>query len=789
MANKNRPTPVVDITPSPRILRVLGDIPFLPWQCLAELVDNSIDAFLSEENAGDDEKEKKITIAWSNDGVGSNYRTVDISDNACGMTLGQLQNAVRAGYSSNDPINNLGLFGMGFNIATAKLGERTTICSTRKGDKNWVCLTIDFAKMHKAKSFEAPITYTPKDDPNESGTKICISHLKPGIGDMLITKENNIRKQLETIYTPLLNSNDIVINVKGKQLFPRNHCVWARSRYVMYNGDNIPARTEINRDLGESLFDLEKNRYLTENEAEAYTDISDDNPLPEHIVKRSKRLTGWLGIQRYADPNEYGIDFIRNGRKILISDKSLFLYENPTTGSKELQYPVELGGTIGGRIVGELNVDYLLPTYQKNDFDKTDSSWRQTISAICGDGPFLPKSRKGLGIDEANDSPLGILVSAYRRVDAGTKCLFAPNQSAKTWAKLFAQGKREYVEDEVWWKAAQEEDQKKITGGVRSTPVNDGGAPSDNIGDYLGTSAESTATTGVTESPKVAATFQPEEETTSWDSLLKHSEKVVQLSGKYGFGRTTPLSVSAYELNSGRIMNKGKEVPCLFKSEGAECTFVYNPSGDILSKYIVNPKSLLLVYLAEKIKARDNMNDLADVYSALVQSSMPEAKLDRATLQERALKTFDMLRDKLSDALKDKAVEVLQCVHESAGEVEETVNNILSDPTLLDNFQKKKAEGFDAITQVPLKTLIRLVDKFPELLFDGKVFSASYSTIALSDSKATERSRNESKDRVMSFLKDALRVAANSTYGQKDQKNELSRASLSIDFLMEELQG
>ena len=91
--------------------------------------------------------------------------------------------------------------------------------------------------------------------------------------------------------------------------------------------------------------------------------------MPDHIIERSKRLTGWLGIQRYADPNDFGIDFIRNGRKILVSDKSLFQYENPLTGQKELQYPLELGTSIGGRIVGELHVDYLLPTYQKNDFD------------------------------------------------------------------------------------------------------------------------------------------------------------------------------------------------------------------------------------------------------------------------------------------------------------------------------------------------------------------------------------------------------------------------------------
>jgi hypothetical protein len=39
----------------------------------------------------------------------------------------------------------------------------------------------------------------------------------------------------------------------------------------------------------------------------------------------------------------------------------------------------------------------------------------------------------------------------------------------------------------------------------------------------------------------------------------------------------------------------------------------------------------------------------------------------------------------------------------------------------------------------------------------------------------------------MAYLKDALRVISNSSYGQKDQKNELARASLSVDFLLKEL--
>ena len=141
----------LDITPSPRVLRMLGEIPFQTWQCIAELVDNSIDAFLSSSSL--EEREDKIAVTWSSDTVGATDRTIEISDNAGGMSIDQLQNAVRAGYTSNDPIGNLGLFGMGFNIATARLGEETTIMSTRSGDADWVGVKIDFQKLIDSKVF------------------------------------------------------------------------------------------------------------------------------------------------------------------------------------------------------------------------------------------------------------------------------------------------------------------------------------------------------------------------------------------------------------------------------------------------------------------------------------------------------------------------------------------------------------------------------------------------------------------------------------------------------------
>ena len=786
----------VDITPKPRILRTLGDIPFQTWQCLAELIDNSVDAFLVSEADVEEGKEQKIVVNWSNDSVGAADRTIEVSDNARGMSLEQLQNAVTAGYTSNDPINNLGLFGMGFNIATARLGEVTTVRSTRAGDAEWVELTINFAELIRAKHFLAPVRTFPKDNPEESGTKIIISQLKAGIADTMSAKESDVRKQLESIYTPLLTTKDIVILIKGRQLSPRNHCVWSDARYVIHRQENVPARIMIDRDLGHPLFDTERNRYLTEDEAEPfYAAQSRGETLPENIVERSKRLTGWLGIQRYADPNDYGIDFVRNGRKILISDKTLFWYESPITGQKDIQYPLDLGTTVGGRIVGELHVDYLLPTYQKNDFDRTDASWYQTVEAICGVGPFRAQARKALGLPEAPTSPLGKLATAYTRTDPGTKCLFAPNDIAKQFAVQFRSGKREYIDDSLWWKAAQEEDQKRSTGGARSTTtVNPGDAPTDDPSAYLGggtapggstTPPASSATPATLATPATPAT-PPTVVTSTLDELILRSNQVVQLSGRYNFG-VSPLNIRAYELKTGTILERNERKPCFFFSEGPDCSFVYDPAHPVLAQYPIAPKELLLQYLAEKLKVRDRLTDVVEVFSTLVQNTMSEAKIDRQSLQDRATRVFATLREKTVEALRPSAVDVLRCVHESTGDVEDTVNRMLFNPTLIRKFQACEESGYDALEYVPEKALLRLVDKFPELIFDGKVVTAPYISISFVDAKATERSRNESKERVMSFLKDTLRVMTNTSFGQHDLKNELSRASLSIDFLLGEL--
>ena len=197
---------------------------------------------------------------------------------------------------------------------------------------------------------------------------------------------------------------------------------------------------------------------------------------------------------------------------------------------------------------------------------------------------------------------------------------------------------------------------------------------------------------------------------------------------------------------------------------------------------------LLLIYISERLKARDALPDIVAVYSALVGVSMGDSRIDRQALVDRSSSVFELMREKLMQTLRPRAADVVACIHESAGEVEETVANIINaNPTLLLPFQNTTAAGFDAIEFVPPKTLYRLVERFPEELFDGKAFSTPYLSISLTDDNATQRAREAAKDRILSFIKDALRIVTG--YGQRVQKEELTRASLSVDFLVKELES
>ena len=347
----------MDITPSPRILRMLGEIEFDEWQCIAELADNAFDDF--SEIVADGQAWPggfKVSVTLPGPGASVSGAEVIVTDTGKGMTRDKLENAVKAGWSSNDRFDKLGLFGMGFNVSTARLGRRTRVLTTRAGDPEWIGVEIDLETF--GPDFNAPEISEPKDDPSEHGTKVIVSNLHRDRAEWLQRNAENLRTTLGRVYGWLLDNRPYELWVQGVKVKPRRACRWGDGRYVIYgsgaNAEKIPAYIEI-----DEKFEPADACELCGNWQNVGKDVCDQCGSGE-LRERERQLHGWLGVQRHLDKRDFGIDFLRNGRKILQYDKSLFNWKNPNdpTGAVDVEYPVELANQ-GGRLIGEIHLDYV----------------------------------------------------------------------------------------------------------------------------------------------------------------------------------------------------------------------------------------------------------------------------------------------------------------------------------------------------------------------------------------------------------------------------------------------
>lgn len=479
-----------DLTPHPRILPMLGEISLSQWRCLAELVDNSIDAFLEAERAGKPIPHPEVHITTPI--TSTPNAQITVRDNGIGMDAETLERAARAGWTSHDPINNLGLFGMGFNIATARLGTKTTIWTSRLGDAEEVGLEIDFEKLANKKAFNTPMLVRPKGDQNRSGTSIVVENIKPDQREWFCKNQNRsqVTRQLGRIYSAMLSPSGSPIGFKlhinGYQVTARRHCIWGgpgdtRRSVETARFGTVESFQPINATLGTRPFCTRCWNWLG-----AGQESCPQCALDGQIVMRDRRVHGWLGIQRYLDTEDYGIDFLRNGRKIEVGNKELFYWKDPVTEKEEKEYPLD-DIRLGGRIVGEIHLDHCRVPYTKDRFVREDVAWFEMVHLIRGDGPLRPELARSMGKAE-NQSPLYRLFQAYRRAtphnkNAGgwTKRLAIPdNDIAIQMAERFAAGETDYLTDAKWWELAEEADADVLvgTGGENETTTLGGAVPS-----------------------------------------------------------------------------------------------------------------------------------------------------------------------------------------------------------------------------------------------------------------------------------------------------------------------
>ena len=481
MSEKENLVKYFDLTPHPRILPMLGEIVLPQWRCLAELIDNSIDSFIDASDAGTPVQDPRVIISVP---TGSSPGSrLSVRDNGPGMDANTLERAARAGWTSHDPINNLGLFGMGFNIATARLGSRTTIWTTQSGASEWVGLEIDFSQLMRQQEFISLALSRPKSNPDLSGTEVIVENLKPEQVDWFSKGYNRskITKQLGKIYSSMIGPAstpvDFRLEINGNQVRPKLHCIWG-------GPGNLERSVETSRHGTVDAFQpfdvrLPSRPFCTQcwNWLGPDQEVCPSCEASGVVVHRDRRVHGWLGLQRYLDRDEYGIDILRNGRKIEVGNKDIFKWFNEDDDTEEIEYPID-DPRDRGRIVGEVHLDHCRVPYTKDRFVREDTAWREMVEIVRGTTPLRPDVARARGAGE-NTSPLYRLFQAFRRSNPHNRraggwdriLVVRDNDRAKAMARRFDAGESDYKTDLKWWELVEEAEAEVLQGG--SSPDTD----------------------------------------------------------------------------------------------------------------------------------------------------------------------------------------------------------------------------------------------------------------------------------------------------------------------------
>lgn len=718
------------IEPSPRILQMLGHVNFDGWQCIAELVDNGIDAFLRDQEAGAGHQPRVVDVslpgaAALNDGSA----TVIVSDNASGMDLTEMQDSVRAGYSGNDPVGRLGLFGMGFNVSTARLGRVAEIMSHRDGDPEWIGLRIDVDEMVRNRTWNAPVfreALGPEDGP--SGTRVRISRIpREGVVRGMIWGAGKpaLLRRLSRLYHVAMERHGVQILVNGSSLVPWRLCLWGDERSVPSQAwGRVPAVFQIDEALPTLPYCMNCWEWGVPDQATCYLCGGD-------MTARERRIKGVLGIQRSfsiawgeGELSHYGVDLIRNGRVIEAFDKDLFDWADPNDPAKrELDYPVD-GTFLGGRIIGELEIDFVpLRSYHKDSFEKSDPAWVDVRNRLRGESPLRPEIARRYGY-ERPDSVLARLFDGYRKTSpAGERFLITghppgrkknPRDPMHTspeleeWIDGFENDEDPYRSDATWWQAVQWAEQADLdvdsaAGGEGST-----GSPFD----------EPTSTEEDEEEEAPAPEDEPDvaPETTPDTSLslTVNTSDIVR-------NAPSSLTVRAARVTRGSLPNA---YSVAVDPRGHEIDFTWDPRHPDFRQGIVHPVDCLISELAVQVLYR----------AQVTQREYPVSYIERV-LTQRAFPA----RDAGVDSVAQRATGILQDM-KSFLETALSESQPLSidlDPVELATLERAAAPagiaGADVpalirsgefVRFMPLKFMPRCALLFPEILMNEDGFFA-----------------------------------------------------------------
>jgi hypothetical protein len=443
----------LQLAPSPNVLRSLADIEMPPWNCLATFVDRALD---KQRQARGPETGPAAPLEMSisfRENADTGNGSIVVRDHGSGMNQSELLESVGMDWTRGDGSRTGGAF-----VAMHRLGSVVTVRTARREDSAWSVLTLDLRSLLDSGEWKVPLHLESKQQKDEHGTEIAISELR--LPARRLRQLSRLHDRLGDIYSYLIREGRLRLTLNERPVAPRLPCAWDAARIVQLRGGPVAARQEIDVTLAtvQRCQDCGETSPL---DADACSECGGRRlfPLPH-------RVWGWLGVQRYLHPTDFGIDFFQGGRKILARDKSLFDWADDDTGEVLREYPAAMSHR-GGRIIGEIHCDHVPAVWSKESFVTDNPSWRSVVRVVRGQGPLGPGYSQRYGYP-VNTSPLAVLFQAFHRSDPGLRYLVpgdgkrAIHAKAKEWGDAFHRGESRFQSDQIWYDAAAAHDAQRL---------------------------------------------------------------------------------------------------------------------------------------------------------------------------------------------------------------------------------------------------------------------------------------------------------------------------------------
>ena len=588
---------------------------------------------------------------------------------------------------------------------------------------------------------------------------------------------NTIRKHLARTYSALLIESDagaIRLSLNGTRIAPQRHCLWDASRSVeLPDGGTLSPVQLIDVPLAPRRYCTHCMRTLTADEETCPTASPSCN-----VEESPRRITGWVGVQRYLHNTEFGVDFIRNGRKIEIGNKDLFKWSDGDT--EEVEYPID-DPRNRGRFVGEIHIDHCRVSYTKNRFERDDPSWGEMLRVVRGDGPLRPVAAKRLGYD-ANPSPLYTLFQAFRRSSPQGKnglwsrvLVVKNNDRAQEMADYFAKGETEYLSDERWWQLVEEQD-KEVLG-----QTDDPGDPVDIPGGFVD---EPDA------DPEPSDTGEPDSPAPQPPPSRR---PLHELTRKY----VHPTFRVEYEIQAFAVQPDDPDLiagaPWAFRLDDVATrtyAFLVDQRNEMFRSTTMTPLDALLTELTHRtidfLKGQAQDVTVAGVLADFRREYCVDSRLDPAEIIAFAAAVLDEIARAVPELLAPGQGAPLYA--ELTDAEQDAVAQRMANRNVANPAEALSDGSFWAYAEP--RSLRGLFSRHPELFLDGKYWQDPYKMLDYGSAQVTEDAKAVILSRYDAYLGDAVWLA-NQTPADLEgtTRDTLIRAACSLRLLKSDVGG